>query len=71
MLQFTERAQHTADAAEKLNSNNRESKFGNKVLSVTKLNSAAMNDIIDTAFDINNATYHIIVGGTVVANSSR
>ncbi|XP_046976709.1 laminin subunit alpha [Vanessa cardui] len=57
MLEYTTFAQHTAAEAEKLNTNNRKSKFGNKVSSVTKLNGAAMKDLIDAAIDINNATY--------------
>lgn len=34
----------------------RKSKFENKVSSVTKLNNAAMKDLIDAASDISNAT---------------
>ncbi|XP_034839290.1 laminin subunit alpha [Maniola hyperantus] len=56
MLEYTDLAEHIASEAENLNANNRKAKFENKVSSVTKLNSAAMKDLIDSAFDISNAT---------------
>ncbi|KAH9634640.1 hypothetical protein HF086_000612 [Spodoptera exigua] len=71
MLQYTDLAQHTADTAEKLNAKNRQSKFGNKVTSVTKLNTAAMKDLIDAGYDIGNGTFHNLVAGTIVQNSTR
>lgn len=49
----------------------RKSKFGNKVLSVTKLNGAAMKDLIDAAIDINNATFWTIKVGNIVQNASK
>ncbi|KAL0902126.1 hypothetical protein ABMA27_000070 [Loxostege sticticalis] len=52
LLEFTDLAQHTAAAADKSNDRNRQSKFGNKVLSVTKLNEAAVKDLIDAAEDV-------------------
>lgn len=40
-------------------------------MSVTKLNSAAMKDLIDAALDINNTTYYNVVMGSVVQNLSK
>ncbi|XP_032527888.2 laminin subunit alpha [Danaus plexippus] len=71
MLEYTDLAQHTATEAEKLNEINKKSKFGNKVLSVTKLNGAAMKDLIDAAIDINNATFWTIKVGNIVQNASK
>ncbi|KAJ0183974.1 hypothetical protein K1T71_000397 [Dendrolimus kikuchii] len=71
MLQHNDLAQKTADNADKLNTNNRLSKFGNKVLSVTKLNTAAMRDLIDTAYDIGNATLNNMIVSNVVVNASK
>ncbi|CAK1588443.1 unnamed protein product [Parnassius mnemosyne] len=71
MVAYTDLAQRTADVAKTLNDNNRKSKFGNKVLSVTKLNSAAMKDLIDAALDINNATFfNTLAAGTVNSSSN-
>lgn len=50
---------------------NRKSKFGNKVLSVTKLNGAAMKDLIDAAIDINNATYFTAKVGDITKNAVK
>ncbi|VVC86157.1 unnamed protein product [Leptidea sinapis] len=71
MLEYTDLAQHTANEAEKLNEKNGLSKFGNKVMSVTKLNSAAMKDLIEAATDINNATFYNAVVGGLVQNTSN
>ncbi|KAJ8736784.1 hypothetical protein PYW07_000055 [Mythimna separata] len=71
MLQYTDLAQHTAATAEQLNAKNRQSKFGNKVTSVTKLNTAAMTDLIDAGYDIGNATFLNIVAAAVVDNSTK
>lgn len=49
----------------------RQSKFGNKVTSVTKLNTAAMKDLIDAGYDIGNATFHNLVVATIVVNSTK
>lgn len=40
-------------------------------MSVTKLNSAAMKDLIDAALDINNATFYNTLSGGIVRNSSK
>ncbi|XP_045458049.1 laminin subunit alpha [Melitaea cinxia] len=69
MLEYTDVAHHTASEAEKLNENNRKSKFGNKVLSVTKLNGAAMKDLIDAAIDINNATFFTSIVDGITKNA--
>ncbi|XP_049703370.2 laminin subunit alpha [Helicoverpa armigera] len=71
MLQYTDLAQHTATTAENLNAKNRQSKFGNKVASVTKLNAAAMQDLIDAGYDIGNGTFYNLVAATVVDNSTK
>ncbi|CAB3226438.1 unnamed protein product [Arctia plantaginis] len=71
MLQYTDLAQHTADAAEQLTAKNRHSKVGNKVMSVTKLNTAAIKDLIDAGYDISNSTYHNLVIADLVLNSSK
>ncbi|KAJ8738019.1 hypothetical protein PYW08_000614 [Mythimna loreyi] len=71
MLQYTDLAQHTAGSAEQLNAKNRQSKFGNKVTSVTKLNTAAMTDLIDAGYDIGNSTFFNVVAAEVVDNSSK
>ncbi|XP_045509429.1 laminin subunit alpha [Colias croceus] len=68
MLEYTDIAQQKASEAEKLNEKNKQSKFGNKVMSVTKLNSAAMKDLIDAAIDINNATYYNTIANGIVQN---
>lgn len=47
------------------------SKFGNKVNSVTKLNTAAMGDLIDAAYDIGNATYNNMAVGAKLAGAGR
>ncbi|XP_037870167.2 laminin subunit alpha [Bombyx mori] len=71
MLEYTDLAQHTAHTAEELNTKNRLSKFGNKVNSVTKLNTAAMGDLIDAAYDIGNATYNNMAVGARLAGAGR
>lgn len=38
--------------------------------SVTKLNTAAMKDLIDAGYDIGNGTFHSLVAGTIVVNST-
>ncbi|KAM3968484.1 laminin subunit alpha [Aphomia sociella] len=70
LLEYTDLAQHTADMADKLNAKNRLSKVGNKVLSVTKLNKDAMNDLIDAALYTSNATNHNAKARDTVADSS-
>ncbi|XP_075991137.1 laminin subunit alpha isoform X2 [Anticarsia gemmatalis] len=71
MLQYTDLAHKTADSAEQLNTKNRNSKFDNKVKSVTKLNMAAMKDLIDAGYDIGNGTFNNLVVATILVNSTK
>ncbi|XP_049885179.1 laminin subunit alpha [Pectinophora gossypiella] len=71
MLDYIDLAQHKATDADRLNANNKESKFGNKVASVTKLNGAAMKDLIDAALDISNATLYNNLASAIVKNSTK
>lgn len=38
---------------------------------MTELNTAAINDLIDAALDISNATFYNTVAGAIVKNSSE
>ncbi|XP_048488928.1 laminin subunit alpha [Plutella xylostella] len=70
MGKYIDQAAQTIAQAERLNRNNRASKFNSKVNSVTELNGSAMEDLVDAAYSISNGTTLFVVAQQAVNDAS-